>query len=231
MNQILKILIKVVIEFFAFLLIVVLLNIGASYLGQLPAGETSLLSDGVKFLNDNILWIGLIALLIFLGETSDILKFPLNLPSPLFYSLGIVLIIKFIYDIFMFIIKHTPTEISIPFDIIFIIVSILVVLVVLITGYYSIFSNMPKKKTEGEEDYRYKEKDEETRRKEEQEKKRLEEEHFREADEDKEEDNEKEDEEDEENEEAPKKEKTNKKPKKEEKPKIKKKVKRTRFVR
>jgi ABC-type multidrug transport system fused ATPase/permease subunit len=139
-------LIKALIEFFVFLLVVILLNIGVYYIDQLPVGDNTanFIGDCVKFLNQSVLLLGLVVLMLFLGDVFRLFNFPFDLPTPLFNSIGILLVVKFIYDVFMFLISKSPTTIELPFEIIFIVVSVVVILVILITGYYSIFANRKK---------------------------------------------------------------------------------------
>jgi hypothetical protein len=141
-NSVLKILIKKVIEFIFFIFVLIMLNIAINYV-SIPIFEES-----VKFLNSNVLFLGLIALIMFLGEACSILKFPFNLPSPLFNSIGALFMILFIFEFFGLLIEQSQVKIDLPLDMIFFIISVLVIAVILLTGYYHIFRdflNQPKK--------------------------------------------------------------------------------------
>jgi len=125
--------------FVVFLLLVIVLNILVSYT------RLSFFHSIVDFINGNILFLGLIALVVVLGEVFGMLKFPFNLPHPVFSAAGALLILYFVFDIFAFLIEISSVSISIPFSLIFKVISILVFLVILITGYYHIFKNMPER--------------------------------------------------------------------------------------
>jgi len=150
-DRILKLLINRVAGFVVFLLVLILLNIFITYISM------PIVRDIVLFFNNSVLTLGIILLLMVLGEIFMMVDFPLNLPGPLFNAAGSVFIIYFILDIFKLLMTLGAISLPIPFNLIFMVIAIVVCLVVLITGYVSIFRNIPKKikrgvKREEEED-------------------------------------------------------------------------------
>ena len=139
MKPIERLIINRVASFIIFLLLVIVLNIMVSYIGF------SLFQDIVDFLNNNILFIGLIVLFFVLGEVFGMLKFPFNLPYPLFSAVGALFILYFIFDVFDFLISVSSINIAIPFNLIFFVIAIILFFAILITGYYHIFKNIPEK--------------------------------------------------------------------------------------
>ncbi|GEM_PF-617201 len=143
-DRILKLLINRVAGFIVFLLILVLLNIFITYI------DFPLIKEIVLFFNSKVLTIGILLLFIVLGEIFMMLNFPLNFPGPIFNAAGSIFIILFILDIFQLLMTLGGISLpSIPFDLIFLGIAIVVCLVVLITGYVSIFRNRPKKMRRG----------------------------------------------------------------------------------
>jgi len=138
-NPIVKLIINRVAGFIVFLLLVIVLNILVTYI------SLSLFQDIVGFINDNVLFLGLIALIMVLGEVFSMLKYPFNLPYPLFSAAGALFVLYFIFDIFVFLIEASAIDLGIPFDIIFGVIAILVFIVILVAGYYHIFKNLSEK--------------------------------------------------------------------------------------
>ncbi|OGJ20893.1 hypothetical protein A3K73_09330 [Candidatus Pacearchaeota archaeon RBG_13_36_9] len=152
-DRIVKLLINRVAGFIIFLLVLVLLNIFITYIGF------PLIREIVLFFNKNVLTLGIMLLLVVLGEIFMLLDFPFNLPGPLFNAAGAVVIIYFVLDIFELLMQLGEVTLpNIPFGLIFEIIAILVGVVILVTGYISIFKNMPRKikrvakKEEGKEE-------------------------------------------------------------------------------
>ncbi len=157
-NRILKILIKRLAEFIIFLLILVLLNLAIIY------WDIIVLKGPIGFLTQSVPFIGLIALIMLFGEIFSVLRFPFNLPYPLFNAFGALLMIYFIFEVFLYLIELGQLDLGIPLDIIFLVILILVVAIILITGYYSILSEFYKQqKRKSEDDDSENEEDEEVK--------------------------------------------------------------------
>lgn len=139
MRPIARLIINRVAAFIVFLLLVIVLNILVSYT------RLSFFQSIVDFINNNILFLGLIALVVVLGEIFGMLKFPFNLPYPIFSAVGVLFIIYFVFDIFDLLVEISSVDINIPFSIIFKVIAIFVFLAILITGYCHIFRNRPEK--------------------------------------------------------------------------------------
>ncbi len=145
-NRILRLLIYRVIGFIAFLLLLIILNILIGYI------DVPIIKDCVIFLNGQVLFLSIITLLIVLGEIFMMLRFPANLPGPLFSSVGIVFVIYFIFNVFNLLMTLGEVSLDIPFDLIFTAIAVLVFLVVIITEYIGIFKNRSEKIEEEEEE-------------------------------------------------------------------------------
>ena len=140
-DRILKLLINRVAGFIVFLLVLVLLNIFITYI------DFPLIKEIVIFFNSQVFWLGVILLLMVLGEIFMMLNFPFNLPGPLFNAAGSVFIIYFILDIFNLITMIGGITLpNVPFNLIFEAIAILVCVVILVTGYISVFKSMPRGK-------------------------------------------------------------------------------------
>lgn len=153
-DRILKHLVNKVAQFIVFLLVLILLNIFINYF-NIP-----LVVEIILFLNKNVPVLGLMLLLMTLGEVFMMLNFPFNFPGPLFNSGGSVFIIYFIRDIFAFLIEQGHLALEIPFDLIFLVIAALVFMIFLITGYVSVFKSIPRQKVSLIEECRRKKEEE-----------------------------------------------------------------------
>ncbi len=137
-NSIVKLLISRLIGFLVFLLLMLTLNILINYT------TVPIFNEFITFLNNHLVFMSWIALLLVLGEIFILLKYPFNIPYPMFNSTGALLVVYFFADFFMFLMTYSQTQINFPFDTLFLIAGILVFFIVLIVGYYKIFTNIPE---------------------------------------------------------------------------------------
>jgi hypothetical protein len=133
------ILLKGILGIIFLLILLGVLNIVSFYVDNFT------LSAVTEFLNQNILFIVLISVVLFLGEIFAAFVFPLNIPYPLFNAVGGVLWVEFIFRILRLIDSFIETNLSVVFEPFYILAMVLVVLIVLIVGYVHIFSDLKKK--------------------------------------------------------------------------------------
>ncbi|HOI18473.1 MAG TPA: hypothetical protein PLX15_01270 [Candidatus Woesearchaeota archaeon] len=125
--------------FFSFIVIISLVNLLSLFI------KNEIFQEIVKFTNQSILIIILMAIIFFLGELFEILRFPFNLLYPLFNATGAIFMISFIQKILALIsnIVNEPmiviTDKFIPF------VSTIVFIIVIISGYIEIFISLIKR--------------------------------------------------------------------------------------
>lgn len=100
----------------------------------------------VEFFNENLVLMLIITVIFFLSELFGILRFPFNLPYPLFSAVGSLFVMSFLYNMFYFVDKLASAGIfSFIGELIFLIYP-LIFLIVLIVGYIKIFSKLGNKK-------------------------------------------------------------------------------------
>ena len=137
MGDIRRLLINRVAAFVVFLLLIIVINILVRYI------DFPFFYDIVVFINNSVVIIGIIALVMVLGEVFMMLEFPLNLLGPISTAIGALLIISFIFsNVFSFLIGIGSLELDIPFAQIGLVISILVFLVIIISGYYGIIKEV-----------------------------------------------------------------------------------------
>ncbi len=138
-NSVAKLLVYRLIGFLVFLSLMVALNILVTYT------TVPIFSEFVIFLNNHLVFVSWIALFLVLGEVFILLRYPFNIPYPLFNSAGALLVVYFFADFFIFLMSYSQTQ-FLPVEtlnIIFFIAGMLVFFIVLIVGYYKIFKNIP----------------------------------------------------------------------------------------
>lgn len=149
-----------IITLLVFIILIISLNIMASYV------RNSIFHEFVFFFNNNIILLVWIALIMTVAEILFILKFPFNIPAPCFNAVGAFLIVSFLANLFMFLKDMGSLNWQLPFNDIFFIISSVVFFIVLLIGYYNIFKNMPKFKqatsAEEESEEEYEEREDET---------------------------------------------------------------------
>jgi len=138
MNSVVKLLISRLIGFLVFLALMIVLNILVNYT------TVPVFNEFVTFLNNHLVFISWIALFLVLGEIFILLRYPFNIPYPLFNSAGALLIVYFFADFFMLLMSYSAVVPDFPFNNVFFIAGILVFFIVLIVGYYKIFKNIPE---------------------------------------------------------------------------------------
>jgi len=94
----------------------------------------------VDFLFANVVLVVLFSVLFMLGEVFEALDYPLNLPFPIFKAIGSVLLVAFIIRILEFIDTYSMLGMGSAILVLKIILYPLMFLIVLVTGYASIFS-------------------------------------------------------------------------------------------
>jgi hypothetical protein len=136
-NSVVKLLVNRLIGFLVFLALIIVLNILVEYT------TVVLFTDFVEFLNSHFVFICWIAFFLVLGEIFILMRYPFNVPYPLFNSTGALLIVYFFADFFMLLMSYSPSVPDFPFNTIFFIAGILVFFIVLTVGYYKVFKNVP----------------------------------------------------------------------------------------
>ncbi len=99
----------------------------------------------VQFLNTNIGLIILFSLIFFVAELFDFFIFPFNLPAPLINAVGILFLLKFVYNSFGLVEALTQTQVFQIFRQLSSPIYLIVFLAVLIGGYISIFIRLARK--------------------------------------------------------------------------------------
>jgi hypothetical protein len=124
------------IGFLIFILIIGLLNVLVPYVDNIT------FSSVIAFLNKNIWIIILFSLLMAGGELFSVLMLPFNLPYPLFNAIGSIFLIKFLFNILVFVntqlVNVSLPEVRITIKQLFVIIAAIVFLIVLISGYVKI---------------------------------------------------------------------------------------------
>lgn len=135
------------IGFLIFLVLLVLINILTLYI----TNET--FRQIVFFLNTNLWLIVLFSIILLVGDLFGAIIFPFNLPAPLFNGIGGVLLIRFVFNIFLFVTSLLGISFNFDLDFIFFIIALIVFIIIIVTGYIEIFSRVlrPKKKVSKEE--------------------------------------------------------------------------------
>ncbi len=98
----------------------------------------------IQFLNENIGLIILMFLIFLFGEIFNALIFPLNLPAPLFNASGSVLLVTFLFRIFTLIDILLNEKIFQIFNKISFLIYPFVFIIVLISGYITIFTKLSR---------------------------------------------------------------------------------------
>jgi len=126
-----------------FLIMVGILNIIAVYVSN------PIFQSIVAFINENILFILLISVIIFLANIFEVFIFPFNLIYPIFNAIGGVLWVVFIFRVLNLVDSLVGTKLYVLLFPIYIILLIIVPIIVLIVGYVKVFTRLipkPKKK-------------------------------------------------------------------------------------
>jgi len=134
------------IGFLIFILVMGLLNILVPYVDNITYTTV------ISFLNSNLWVIILFSLLMAGGELFSVLMPPFNLPFPLFNAIGSIFLIKFFFNIFVFVdtqlINVSIPGVRITLKQLFIIIAAIVFLIVLISGYVKLLVEMYSDKQE-----------------------------------------------------------------------------------
>jgi hypothetical protein len=115
-----------------------------------PAIDNQTFTRFVEFLLDNAGLIVFLSLLFMIGEIFTTFIFPLNLPAPLFNAIGSVFLITFLFRIFAFVEELYGLGIFAALSLIELVVYPLVFILVLIAGYFEIFSGLARHDDRGE---------------------------------------------------------------------------------
>ncbi|MBW3023051.1 hypothetical protein KY308_03025 [Candidatus Woesearchaeota archaeon] len=124
-----------------FLIIVLLVNVLNWYI------QEPLLVQITQFLNSNIFLIILLVVLFLIAELFERLRFPLNLPTPIFDAGGALMITIFIFRVVAFFSLILGWNLNGILKILSYIVYPAVVIITLILGYVDILSRHRKEKT------------------------------------------------------------------------------------
>jgi len=141
-NLISRLILKSLLGFLIFLVVVGALNLINLVIKQAVFNEL------VVFLNQSIIWIVLFALLFLFGEIFKVMDFPYNLPWPLFDAVASLFLIKFIFDVILFVNGFVNMPFVINLNMLYILISSLTFILVIIVGYIRLLmdSSSPKKK-------------------------------------------------------------------------------------
>ncbi|VVB77931.1 Uncharacterised protein [uncultured archaeon] len=132
------------IGFIIFVILLVVVNLLVPYVSN---DKFSLV---VQFINQSLYAIIIFTILLLIGELFSVLGFPLNLPAPLFSAIGGVFLVKFIFDLIIFIDSIIKIPGSIPYDTFRNLAYVLVFLLVIIIGYAKIFLEAGKRSMSSE---------------------------------------------------------------------------------
>lgn len=140
-----RIVIYDLVSFLVFLIILGILNASLDYFGN------NILNEVVRLLNNNI-WLILVFSIIFtIGEVFGALRFPSNLPAPIFNAIGSIFLLNFLFKIFALVGTLSEIDTFNAISNVFPLLYPIIFLLVLLGGYISIFTNIswdhPKKKT------------------------------------------------------------------------------------
>ncbi len=133
------ILLSSVIGLIIFLIIVFTVNILAI------SNYNPILNKIATFLNSNIFLIIILSFMFLIGEIFNALKFPFNLPAPLFNAIGSIFLLSFIFRVFMLMDLIIGERIFYFINIFSLFIYPIVFLIVLVSGYVVIFSDLLKK--------------------------------------------------------------------------------------
>jgi hypothetical protein len=131
-KSILKKILSKVLGFVVFLVIIIILNLLAPFI-QDPYFYTTVL-----FMNANIGLFILMTLFFFLADIFSGLEFPLNLPTPIFNSVGAILVVSFIIRVFGLVGQLTGNALVIDLGPIAFLIYLIVFTIVFFIGYISI---------------------------------------------------------------------------------------------
>jgi hypothetical protein len=106
----------------------------------IPYINSPMYSEIVNFVNRNLTFMIVMSVIFAIGEIFFALPFPVNLPAPLFSSLGAIFLVTFIGRLFQLIGIMTDVEIIEAFKVLSFIIYPLAFFGVLIGGYISIFA-------------------------------------------------------------------------------------------
>jgi hypothetical protein len=133
-NSVFWLIISKLIGLILFILVVWLANF------FIPFINSPMYSEIVNFVNINLTFMIVMSAIFSIGEIFFALPFPVNLPAPLFSSLGTIFLVTFIGRLFQLIGFMTDIEIIEAFRVLSFIIYPLAFIGVLIGGYISIFS-------------------------------------------------------------------------------------------
>jgi hypothetical protein len=96
----------------------------------------------VDFINANLYFSVIIALVFLFSDIFYLIMFPFSLPAPLFSAAGAILLIIYIKRMFILIDQLTSTNVSIVFQVLSYLIYPVVIIIVLISGYARIFFSL-----------------------------------------------------------------------------------------
>lgn len=105
----------------------------------------------VDFLYVNMALIIFIGILFLVAECFGVLLFPLNLPAPLFNALASIFLVSFIIRLLELVNGYYGLEIASVLDVLEVLLYPLLFILVLVVGYYEIFSNIGRDERKPEE--------------------------------------------------------------------------------
>lgn len=128
-----------VIGFVIFLVLIGILNLLTYYI------QNSTLSAIVSFLNNNLILIIVFTVIFIIADIFYYLWFPLSIPAPLLAAFASVLLVRFIFNLIVFILSLIGVTIIFPWDIVYWIIAVVVFILVIIIGYIRIFSHAARR--------------------------------------------------------------------------------------
>lgn len=135
-----RIILSRVIGFIIFLVLIWILNLMTYYV------HNNTLSAIVSFLNSNLLLIIIFTLIFIIADIFYYLWFPLDLPAPLLSAFGTVLLIRFIFNIIIFVLSLIGITLNLPLEMIYIIIAVIAFIIVLIVGYARIIGGAARRR-------------------------------------------------------------------------------------
>lgn len=139
-KDVLNVFLSRIIGFVIFLVLLAIVNILSYYI------QNEVFNGIVFLLNSNLWLIILFTIVLMVGEVFSALIFPFNIPGPLFSAVGAVFLVRFVFNIFLFINELLNLRLPFNFDAIYYIIAVIAFIVVLIFGYFHIFSDIAGKK-------------------------------------------------------------------------------------
>lgn len=125
--------------FVIFMILLFAANMLIPYIGN------STYNSVVYFINDNAYVIVVFTVLVLISELFSVLAFPFNLPAPLFNAIGGLFLVKFVFDLIIFVDSTIKMPANLPYEIFRNLAYVLVFLFVIVIGYVKILIEAGKK--------------------------------------------------------------------------------------